>query len=275
MGTDRLTRDKDVAWYRARPNEDQIGPEARQLLESYSNISPEDVEDHIVKVREEAWEVFPYPCIGQFRFLDLSLTHFQEYQEILQRLHDGQQLLDMACCFGQEIRQLVANGAPAENIHGCDIREEYITLGYKLFADKDTLQSKFLTADIFDVISPLSKFERLFDIIYTGSFFHLFDYQDQVRVGKAIAALLRPQKGSILLGRQVGSVNAGQEDHSTNPAGKMYRHNEESLKRMWDEIGKEIGVSFTVSARLEKLNQDHLKFHSDDTRRIWFTVTRN
>lgn len=272
MNTD--LRDKNVPWYDERPDEYQINPAARELLERYSKIIPEEVENHVVKVRNEAWEIFPYPCIGQFRFLDLSLHTFVEYPDILQRLQSGEYLLDMACCFGQEIRQLVADGAPAENIYGCDLREEYITLGYKLFSDKDVLQSKFIVANIFDATSPLTALKGQLDMIYTGSFFHLFDYQDQVKVGKAVASLLRPRSGSIILGRQIGAVEAAEHDHKTNPTGKMYRHNVESLKTMWKEIGDEIGVSFAVDARLELLSGDHFRFHTSDTRRILFTIRR-
>jgi SAM-dependent methyltransferase len=168
-----ISNDRNAVWFDESPKEGQISPAARKLLETYSGISPENVESHVVKIRNEAWNILPYPCIGQFRFLDLSLNTTAEYPEILHRLSQGQRLLDMACCFGQEIRQLVADGAPAENIYGCDLREEYISLGYKLFKDEDTLRTKFLLADILDPTSPLAEFKSHFDMIYAGSSFHL------------------------------------------------------------------------------------------------------
>ncbi|KAF9734977.1 methyltransferase domain-containing protein [Paraphaeosphaeria minitans] len=58
----------------------------------------------------------------------------------------------MACCFGQGIRQLVADGAPPENIFGCDLRKEYVELGYQLFRDHGRLHGQLLTADIFEKI---------------------------------------------------------------------------------------------------------------------------
>ncbi|KAF2656734.1 hypothetical protein K491DRAFT_596431 [Lophiostoma macrostomum CBS 122681] len=269
-----VTDDGNVAWFDKLPNEGQIGPEARRLLETYSRIPPEDVESHVLKIRDEAWNVFPYPCIGQFRFVDLSLNTTAEYPEILQRLSQGQQLLDMACCFGQEIRQLAADGAPSENIYGCDLRSEYISLGYKLFRDQDTLRTKFLLADIFDPTSQLADLSGHFDIIYTGSFFHLWGYEDQVKASKAVAALLRPEKGSMIVGRQVGSVDALEHEYGNGGTGKMYRHNVESLQKMWKEIGEDTGVSFRVDASLRPLSTSHLRFHSDDTKRIVFTIRR-
>jgi SAM-dependent methyltransferase len=188
-----FTKDKSVGWYDERPNETQLTPAARELLENYSNIPADKVEDHVVNIHNEAWEIFPYPCIGQFRFLDLSLRKFEEYPEVLKRLQEGQRLLDLGCCFGQEVRQLVADGAPAENIFGCDLREEYITLGYKLFCDEDTLKSTFITANIFDATSPLTALKGQFDMVFAGSFFHLWGYEDQVKVYKLVVGLLRPQ----------------------------------------------------------------------------------
>ena len=266
--------DESVAWFSERPSSKQITPAARHLLENYAKIAPEEVEDHVVKVRNAAWEVFPYPCIGQFRFLELSLNRTAQYAEILQRLKDGQRLLDMACCFGQEIRQLVFDGAPPKNVYGCDLREEYIGLGYKLFSDRDTLQSKFLTADVFDATSALTELHGHFDIVYAGSFFHLWGYEDQVRVSVAVAKLLRPQKGSMILGRQVGAVNSAAHEHPTNPERTMFRHNVESLQKQWREVGDQLGVSFSVEANLVELDGDHFKFHTDDTRRIHFVIRR-
>jgi hypothetical protein len=268
------SRDKNVAWFNERPDNNQLSLDARQLLENYTKIPPDQIEDHVVKIRNDAWEVFPYPCIGQFRFLDLSLKTMEQYPEILQRLQQGQKLLDMACCFGQEIRQLVVDGAPAENIYGCDLREDYISLGYQLFGDKDTLRSKFVIANIFDNTSALTELKGQLDIIYAGSFFHLWGWDDQVEVSKKVASLLRPEKGSMIVGRQVGAVTAAEKDHISNPTGTMYRHNVESFQKMWKGISADLGIPFTVEAKLLPLASDHFRFHTDDTRRIWFTIQR-
>ncbi|KAF1964713.1 hypothetical protein BU23DRAFT_594015 [Bimuria novae-zelandiae CBS 107.79] len=255
-------------------SDSQLSTDARQLLESYGGIPAEEITDHVVKVRDEAWEVFPYPCIGQFCFLDLSLKHTTVYPEVPQHLAEGQRLFDMACCFEQEIRQLVADGAPSENIYGCDLREEYVKLGYQLFQDRNRLQSHFLAADIFDKSSSLADLRGTFDMVYAGSFFHLFNYDDQIEVSTTVARLFRPVKGSFIVGRQVGTVNAAAHDHRTNPTGKMYRHNPRSLKEMWEKIGHDLGVSFTVDATLQQLPSDHFRFHTEDTRLIHFVIRR-
>jgi SAM-dependent methyltransferase len=264
-----------LSWYADRPTEEQITPDARKLLAVYSRVEPERVTDHVIQLRDEAWEVHPYPCIGQFRFLNLSLKYTEEYQQILERLHRGQTFLDMACCFGQEIRQLVADGAPSENIYGCDLRPEYFELGYKLFRDRDHLHAKFLSADVFDANSPLAKLQNHFDMIYAGSFFHLFDYDNQLKASKTVARLLRPESGSSIFGRQVGALKAAEHNHNSNPEQKMFRHSPESLAKMWEEIGEELGARFTVTAKTRELEGKQIQNLPSDAKWIHFVIRRD
>jgi hypothetical protein len=42
-------RSKDLPWYSPNPG-DKLGPAARQLLENYSRIPPEEVEDHVKRI---------------------------------------------------------------------------------------------------------------------------------------------------------------------------------------------------------------------------------
>jgi SAM-dependent methyltransferase len=258
-----------AAWFDERPSESQIPPSARQLLETYSGIPSDEVVDHVVNLRNEAWKIHPYPCIGQFRFLEPGINVCPEYNEVIERLRKGQKLLDMACCFGQTTRRLVADGAPSENIYACDLQADFIELGYKLFKDRDKLRTKFLVADIFDPSSPLMELQKNVDIIYTGSFFHLWGLEKQREVSKAVALLLRRTPGSMIVGRQMGAVDAMEK---TSTTGTMYRHNADSFKKLWKEIGDDLGVSFKVDARLEDLNRDHFK--GDDTKRIYFSIRR-
>lgn len=127
----------------------------------------------------------------------------------------------MGCCFGQEIRRLAADGAPSENLYGSDLRPEFFELGYEFFRDRDTLKSKFIAADIFDPNSALKELDGKIDILYAGSFLHLFGYEQQLEVSIRIAKLLKEKPGSLLVGRQVGNVEAGEKPHRTNPEQKM------------------------------------------------------
>jgi SAM-dependent methyltransferase len=229
--------EKDVPWY--NPNITNLSPSTRELLETYSKVPAASVEDHVLKMvyspcpqshcmadstskREEAWQIWPYPCIGTFRFLHMAISQSSEYPQILERLKTGNEyFLDLGCFVGQEIRRLVADGARSENLYGADLRSEFFDLGHKFFKDRDTLKSTFIAADIFDPNSRLKEIDGKIDIVYTGAFLHLFGYDQQLEVCIRIVKLLRPKKGSLLAGRQVGHVKAGVNPEPTEREGKM------------------------------------------------------
>ena len=116
------------------------------------------------------------------------------------------------------------------------------------------------------------------DVIYAGSFLHLFGYPDQVEVCKRAVKLLRNKDGSLLLGRQVGSITAGETAHRTNRAQTMFRHNEESFKKMWQEVGDLTKSRWRVEAKLvpleEPISNGHGGWRDPDQRRLIFAVFR-
>jgi SAM-dependent methyltransferase len=155
-----------------------------------------------------------------------------QYAEILGRLKGGEEkFLDLGCCFGQEIRRLVYDGAPSENLTGSDLRPEFFELGYELFKDRETLKSSFIAADIFDTKSELKSLYGTIGVLYAGSFLHLFGWEKQVVIAKRMVELLKPVPGSVVLGRQVGDLVPGERPHRTNPEDTMFRHNVESFTK--------------------------------------------
>jgi SAM-dependent methyltransferase len=229
--------------------------------------------------RDTAWNVFPYPCIGQFRFLDLSIGDHAVYPEIVSRLTSGQKYLDLGCCFGQDIRRLVKDGVPAENCYGCDLRLDFMELGYDLFLDKDKLKAKFIEGDVFNPDSELRQLEGEIDILHTAAFFHMFGLEQQKQIARRVVKLLRPQKDSLLVGRQVGNVTGGEFSHRTNQSSVMYRHNIETWQHMWKEIGDETGTQWDVQARLlewpgSPVIQTGPSWHYEGARMLQFSVRR-
>ncbi|KAG9997139.1 hypothetical protein KCU78_g17100, partial [Aureobasidium melanogenum] len=269
------TRDKAVSWYQAELED--VNPQARSVLETYCKIPSDEVVPHVLKIREKAWEVFPYPCIGGFRFLDMPLAGFDAYPEIVRRLKSGNdKYLDLGCCFGQDIRRLVADGVPHEALIGSDLHQGFLDLGYDLFKDKETLRTKFIAADVFEAQSKLTPLEGNIDILHTSSFFHLFGYEGQKKVARRVVQLLKPKKDSLLVGRQVGNIKAHEEESSASGSGNMFLHNVESWKQMWKEIGEETGTQWKVEATLEEwsLPREKASWHREGTKRIFFSVRR-
>lgn len=265
---------KNVDWFTERPDDRYLTPVVRRLFETYSEIPADKVVDHIVNVRNESWKIYPYPCIGRFRFLDLGLMDFDEYGEVLDRMGRGERLLDLGCCFGQEIRKLIADGAPPDNIYGCDLKSEFTQLGYDLFKDRDRLRATFLAADIFDQTSALSDLKGSCDMIYAGSFFHLFDYEQQCAASRAVAALLMPRKGSMLLGRQIGAVTARETPHHFEPTKKTFQQSPETFKKMWSDLGKEIGIKLSAHVTMSDLSEKVQKHPDPGMGWISFVVRR-
>ncbi|PQE24513.1 methyltransferase domain-containing protein [Rutstroemia sp. NJR-2017a WRK4] len=244
-------RSTDVPWYEKTIPAEKLDGAARELLENYSKIPPSEVESHVynivrfpfTKECNKAWSVFPFPCIGGFRFLDLAIASSPYYPTLLSRLSTSDtKFLDLGCCVGQELRKLVHDGAPSEKLYGCDLRSEFYDVGYDLFKDKDTLKTTFLTADIFDEENEdLKKLEGDIDVVYAGSFLHLFGWDDQVKICKRLTKILK-KEGSVVMGRQVGEVTAGERTHTVDTSRTLFVHNKESFERMWKEVGESTGT---------------------------------
>ncbi|KAI5276330.1 hypothetical protein E4T47_00754 [Aureobasidium subglaciale] len=284
------TRNRSVDWF--QDELEDVNPQARSVLETYCNIPSDEVVPHVLNIistydpfsslltsrkRDKAWEVFPYPCIGQFRFLDMPLGGFETYPEIVRRLKSGdQKYLDLGCCFGQDIRRLVTDGVSSEVLIGSDLHQGFLDLGYSLFKDRGTLKSEFIAADVFESQSALTPLEGKIDIIHASSFFHLFGYEGQKKIARRVVQLLKPQKDSLLVGRQVGNINAHEEESSASGSGNMFLQNVDSWKQMWSEIEEETGTKWKAEAALEDwpVVGNKVSWHKEGTKRIFFSVRR-
>ena len=259
-------------WFIEDPVESKVLPAStRHILETYSHIPSSEVFPHVVKIRDEAYKIHPYPCIGRFHFLEGQLPKMSQYPDIIARVKKGEKLLDMACGFGQAIRQLVLDGVPVQNLYGCDLLPGFIEMGYKLFRDKETLGAKFLTADIFAEDSALTKLRGEIDIVYAALFLHLWGLKDQKEVCKQLVKVLRQQAGSTILGHNLGHQEPYEGDRAQG--GRVYRHNVESFKKLWGEIGEEIGVEFAVDAKLVMFEDKSAPWFAPGSGPLFWAVT--
>jgi hypothetical protein len=91
------------------------------------------------------------------------------------------------------------------------------------------------------------------DVVYTGSFFHLFGHAQQVAAAKRCVQLLAPRAGSLLVGRQVGNERAGEYVvKGRRGEYSRFRHNADSWRAMWERVGAETGTRWEVDARMEE-----------------------
>lgn len=185
-------------------------------------------------------------------------------------MKDGQQFLDLGCCFGQDVRKLVYDGVPPENLHGSDLELSLIDCGFDLFQDREKLKSTFTTADFFAENIGLQG--GSFDIIHAASFFHLFNWDEQVETMSRAIRLLKQRPGSMLIGHQAGFAEPRSFKHAAARSGELYRHNSASFERLVKDVEKVTGKSLAVDATAGR----HDEWRPDENLEIVllrFTVT--
>ncbi|GAW14695.1 hypothetical protein ANO14919_040980 [Xylariales sp. No.14919] len=227
---------REVEWF--QPKLKEVPAIAKQIFKDYSRLVDDDIIGHIHRVRDAAWKILPYPCIGCFRFLDFPACISPAYPEVIERAKAGETLLDLGCGLGQDIRKLIYDGAPAENLIGADSESAFHSLGYELFRDRDTLKARLITSDVF-ADDFLEEFRGKVDIVFMGSFLHLFTFDQQITIMKQVSRLLRHKSGSMIFGRHMAISDAG-GTFKTNAIGwSLYYHSPDTFQKLLDGASEE------------------------------------
>ncbi|EIW62932.1 uncharacterized protein TRAVEDRAFT_112609 [Trametes versicolor FP-101664 SS1] len=251
-------------------NEELYSLEGKELefMKNQTGITDEDeLKKHIIAVTKAAYEVFPYPCIRRYAFLALRLPSLPGYDRLIElgKERKNAVLLDIGCCFGNDVRIAAADGFPAKQIVATDLYGGYWTLGHKLYrSTPETFPAKFLAGDAFDPIhlaiappvyavgpEPVPDLPSLTSLnplhghvaaIHTSSFFHLFNEEQQLHLARAMAGLLCPLPGSMIIGTHAGALETGFTTHDVgggndSAAGgsvSMFCHSAKSWTELWD-----------------------------------------
>jgi 2-polyprenyl-3-methyl-5-hydroxy-6-metoxy-1,4-benzoquinol methylase len=202
----------------------------------------------------------------------LRIYEQPSYATVVRRLKQGAKYLDIGCCLGQDIRKLVMDGAPPENLYGAELHAPFIDISYELFRDRG-LAATFMEANALDISgdSPLSKLKGEVDFIHLGMVLHVFGRENQRALIENCVSLLKPERGSMVLGTAVGDV----EGHQA-PAGH-FLHSDETFKAMLVDITKRTGVNFDCRASLDDglaILEGKGKSNVDRARRLIFEVER-
>ncbi len=126
-------------------------------------------------------------------------------------------VLDIGCCMGTDLRQLIADGADAANLKGIEINDDFIQLGWSLFEDKDKLKphNPFEVANILsDSVEEKGKnyqeflkdYSCHFDYVFAGSVLHLLTFEDGKRFVERVLTFLKA--GGLFFGRTVASTGS-------------------------------------------------------------------
>jgi hypothetical protein len=215
-------------------DEPPINTYIETFFTNYASIPVSALRNHLLTIRERAWQKCNYLCLGRWSFLHFSIQQNLIYKEILEKCKkEGAMVIDFGCCLGQDVRQLIYDGVPLDQIRGYDLDLFFIEQGYELFRDGELMKEKniFTSGDIFDdqfleMIEPA-------DYLHVGSFIHLFDCETERVVCQRLTRLSK----HTIIGRQVGALVPTEYSRAlAHKEGKMIRHSPESFARMWDEV---------------------------------------
>ncbi|KAK9252145.1 hypothetical protein V1507DRAFT_475290 [Lipomyces tetrasporus] len=229
---DHPVRSRKLPWY-TEFAEDKLTPHTRQLFKEYSGIPPDDIDSHFLQIvrvflpccvhRDLAWDICPWPCIGEFWFFSFGLRRHAHYARLVSFLKSSPEstddskppptFLDLGTCLGQDVCALHYDGVSISRLYGSDILPAFESAGHALVKDADrfTLEH-FIVGDIFDTdpeTSPLAKTAGTWSVVNIVMFLHLFNLAKSEVFCAQILKLPRPEPGSFVIGAQTGTLNAG------------------------------------------------------------------
>jgi len=122
-----------------------------------------------------------------------------------------------------------------------DVENTFIELGYDLFKDRETFGAQLVAADLFDPgDADIKGLEGKMDIIYLRLFLQMFDWNTQDTACSRLITLLKPERGVMVIGHQVGRTEPG-EVTSGKDGRMIFKHDVESFGRLWREVGETTG----------------------------------
>ncbi|KIJ29312.1 hypothetical protein M422DRAFT_36973 [Sphaerobolus stellatus SS14] len=246
-------------------------PEDVQWMKQVTGIQDEEeLKAHALKIQAEGLVVYPYPCLKTFAYTTFKVGKHPAYRDVLAigKTRPGAIYLETACCFGNDVRKVISDGYPIENIIASDLKEDFWIVGHKFFrTTPETFPVPFLAGDVFDpsFISPdispapisstppttevpilktltsLTPLQHHVSIIHAASFFHLFNEEPQRRLAFLLGSLLSPLPGSMIIGTHGGLLDT-EENKKGAPrfidlVGSLFAHSPTSWRELW--IGEE------------------------------------
>ena len=169
-------------------------------------------------------------------------------------------------------------------------------LGHELFkSTPESFPVPFIAGDVFDptnlqkvapaslsqqnelptinlaALTSLNPLHGRVSAVHASSFFHLFNFEQQSELAKALAGLLSPQPGSLIFGSHIAlPVKGIQPIHNGR---HMCCHSPESWAELWEEVAYGKG-EVKVNAILKSVERKLDASQSDDLCMLIWSVTR-
>lgn len=216
-----------------------------------------------------------YRCIERMMFLNPRLPKHFAYQTFIKILKESdkskKKFLDLGCCFGQEVRQLILEGIPTNSITAADIHDGYWNVGREFFMDNLSHLSTRLdgVTTIFDDFAqkyplPVDATNRIvdsltnnFDAIICQMVFHVLTKEQTENLVRRMCSMIG--KGGVLIGSCVGSKEeACSWGVTPKRDGVRYLQSMKSLFELLSENGfegvevKEIQINPEMAQRWKK-----------------------
>ncbi|KAF8075122.1 hypothetical protein FPV67DRAFT_616025 [Lyophyllum atratum] len=236
-----------------------LSSEEFEFFKARNGIEDEEaMKQHIIAVQKSAYKIYGYPCIRFFSFTKLKVSRLPVYQSVLKLHHEHPDaiLLDMGCCFGNDLRKAVSDGWPVHKAIASDLQRGFWDFGHQLFkSTPESFPAAFVAGDAFDsnLIAPRAPFNDVpqtphpglasltsltplqgrISAIHASSFFHLFSEERQQELAERVATLLSPLPGSIIFGSHIGSREKGYVG-SAEGEPRLFCHSPDSWSELWD-----------------------------------------
>lgn len=221
-----------------------------------------------------AWSIRPWPCTGLGTFFSPTLPKLPIYPSIVRAIKAGGKHLDVGCYCGTDLRSLVIDGCPQENLFGTDFVNHW-DVGFELFRDRDRLNITYIEADILNPNPELLSLRGKMDSISAVHMLHNWDWATQVKAAANIVAYTK-------LGCKIIGVQIGTNDSSTCISKEtvgVALHNVESFEAMWEEVGKITSTVWSIDAEMREWDafgsgKEETMFLGPDAGMLQFTVMR-
>ena len=177
---------------------------------------------------------------------------------------------------GYDLRKLVFDGAPEENLTGVELEQGYIDLGYDLFNDRETLKVKLLRGNILDPVdaAPWADLGGQYDVANFGMVLHSFTWEQQIFMLEKGLHVLKNEPGTSMIGIACGNINGKVETWMGRP---IPNHNPETFRKLMAEFEAKTGTKWEVDAALDNAMSCHdgkRTWLNPDLKRFIFEITR-
>ena len=178
-----------------------------------------------------------YRCIAGFQFLQPRLPAHFAYEALLPELKAGtRQVLEVGCCFGTDLRTMLQDGVPVEQITETDLVKDYWESGKLLYRDADDERIKRVRTFFGDATqsSFLPDDNGKYGLIINMAVLHTLSEQGVRGMLTRFRDLLQPGRG-VLIG-VTGTASDGPREWKQGSTTR-WLHSRESLEALLKELG--------------------------------------